>query len=293
MAENDLPCWKHFSIGIRRIAAGKHAELNLHDHHFSEIVLILNSEGAVHWAEGKSCELKRGDVLLLHPGKIHGYQNCASLELVNMLYKADRLPLPLLDGADMALFPFFISARYAQTLVPEKPVLSLDENTTAEIEVLINKLDAELHSQQPGRNLCSFILFMEILTHLARAGKSLRKKEDINEAAAALGWLNMHFREPVSIDHLAKISNQSRRSFFRHFRVLTGMTPVEYCRRKQLEYAADLLRSTTLTLAEIAEECGFCDSNYMIKLFSAAFGKTPGKFRSDEKAESRGDFKSF
>ena len=284
MAENNLPCWKHFSIGIRRIAAGKHADSNFHDHHFSEIVLILDSGGTVHWAEGKSCELKRGDVLLLHPGRIHGYQNCASLELVNMLYKADRLPLPLLDGADMALFPFFISAKYAQTLTPEKPVLSLDEEKLAEIEQLINTLDTELQSNQPGRNLCSFILFMEILTKLARAGKGQRKKEDFNEAVAALSWLNMHFREPVSIDHLAKISNQSRRSFFRHFRILTGMTPVEYCRRKQLEYAADLLRSTTLTLAEIAEESGFCDSNYMIKLFSAAFGKTPGKFRKDEKA---------
>lgn len=287
MGENALPHWTHFSIGIRRIQAGRHSELNLHNHHFSEIVLILNSGGAIHWAEGKSCELHRGDLLLLHPGRVHGYQNCGSLELVNMLYKADRLPLPLLDGADMELFPFFISAKYSEILAPEEPVLTLTDEETAEIEKQIEALDHELQGELPGRNLRSFILFMGILISLGRMGKSSRKKEDMNEAQTALSYLNMHFREAVSISHLAKISNLSKRSLFRHFRGLTGMTPAEYCRRKQLDYAADLLLSTNLTLAEIAVECGFCDSNYMIKLFSGVFGKTPGKFRKDEKAKAK------
>ncbi len=283
MGENALPHWTHFSIGIRRIQAGRHSELNLHNHHFSEIVLILNSGGAIHWAEGKSCELHRGDLLLLHPGRVHGYQNSGSLELVNMLYKADRLPLPLLDGADMELFPFFISAKYSEILAPEEPVLTLTDEETAEIEKQIEALNHELQGELPGRNLRSFILFMGILISLGRMGKSSRKKEDMNEAQTALSYLNMHFREAVSISHLAKISNLSKRSLFRHFRRLTGMTPVEYCRRKQLEYAADMLLSTNLTLAEIAVECGFCDSNYLIKLFSRVFGKTPGKYRKDEK----------
>lgn len=286
MLENDLPRWENFSIGIRRITAGTHNELNFHDHRFSEIVLILSSGGAIHWAEGKSCELHRGDVLLLHPGRVHAYQNCASLELVNMLYKADRLPLPLLDGADMELFPFFVSARCASGLPPEEPVITLNEVEIAEIEKQIELLTGELNGELPGRNLRSFILFMGILTDLGRMGKCRCKKVDINTASAALSYLNMHFREPVSISHLAKLSNQSIRSFFRHFRELTGMTPVEYCRRKQLEYAADLLRSSDLTLAEIAVESGIGDSNYLIRLFSKVFGKTPGKYRKDEQKSS-------
>lgn len=283
MAENKLPSWQHFSIGVRRIAAGRHSEKNFHDHHFSEIVLILQSDNAVHWAEGKSAVLHRGDVLLLHPGRVHGYQNSGSLELVNLLYKADRLPLPLLDGADMDLFPFLISAKLARELAPEEPILSLSEEVLNDIEQKVAGLEKELNDNLPGRNLCCFITFMQILASLGRMGKMARKKEEFNSATAALSYLNMHFREPVSILHLAKLSNLSRRSFFRHFRKLTGTTPVEYCRCKQLEYAADLLRSTDLTLAEITVECGFNDSNYLIKLFPAKFGCTPGKFRKEHR----------
>ena len=283
MGENALPSWENFSIGIRQIPQGKHAERNMHNHHFSEIVLILNSTGVIHWAEGKPYELKRGDVLLLHPGRVHGYQNCDSLELVNILYKADRLPLPLLDGSDMELFPFFISPKYAKALPSEEPILSLKEEEIDNFNTLIEKLANELNGNLPGRNLHCFIIFMEILTFLARKGKHLRKKEDLNNAQAALSYLNMHFKEPIVIDHLAKISNLSKRSFFRHFKSLTGLTPLEYCRRKQLEYAADLLRSTNLTISEIAAECGFCDSNYLIKLFPQVLGKTPGKFRKESK----------
>ena len=290
MAENNLPLWQQFSIGIRRIAAGNHAERNFHDHHFSEIVLIRQSDGTVHWAEGKSCILQRGDILLLHPGRVHGYQNCASLELINLLYKADRLPLPFLDGADMALFPYLISARLAESLPPEEPVLSLDEEAIGNMEKYISELERELNGNLPGRNLRVFIIFMEILTLLGRAGKTERKKENLNQASAALSYLNMHFREPVAIDHLAKISNLSRRSLFRHFRELTGMTPAAYCRRKQLEYAADLLRSSRMPLAVIADECGLYDSNYLIKCFTAVFGCSPGKFRQEH--ENRNDTSS-
>ena len=183
----------------------------------------------------------------------------------------------------MELFPFFISPKYSEVLASEEPILSLSEEEICEIEKLIEKLDCELCGNQPGRNLHSFIIFMEILTFLGRKGKHARKPEDFSEVQAALSHLNMHFREPVSISHLAKISNLSKRSFFRHFKGFTGMTPVEYCRRKQLEYAADMLRSTNLTIAEIAVECGFCDSNYLIKLFSKVVGKTPGKFRRENR----------
>lgn len=287
MGENSLPSWQEFSIGIRRIRKGKNAERNFHDHHFSEIVLILDSDDAVHWAEGKSRKLRRGDVLLLHPGRIHGYQNCSSLALINLLYKAERLPLPLLDGADLSIFHYLISAKCAEVLAPEEPILSLNETEISEIESQIAELEKELNDDLPARNLRCFIIFMGILTSLGRFGKTVRKNGELNPASAALSYLNMHFRETLDIPHLAKISNLSRRSLFRHFRDLTGFSPGDYCRRKQLEYAADLLCSSDLTLAEVAVECGFCDSNYMIKLFSAAFGKTPGQFRRDERKRSK------
>ena len=279
MAEDGFPNWKHFPIAVRRIKSGRHQELNFHNHHFSEIVLILASGGSLHWAEGKSFLLRRGDVLLLHPGGVHAYQNCSSLALVNLIYRTDRLPLPLLDGVDIPLFPFLISPRCAEVLPPEKPVVTLNEETTAKVEREICELEGELNDTLPGRNLRSFTIFMNILTLLGRAGKIERKEADINPATPALTFLNMHFKESFSISHLCRISNLSRRSLFRYFHGLTGMSPGKYCRLKQLERAADLLCSSSLPLSDIASECGFADSNYFIRTFSRHFGITPGHFR--------------
>lgn len=279
MDEGGLPSWQQFAVGMRRIKAGRHRELNFHNHHFSEIVLILSAENVLHWAEGRSYELHRGDVLLLHPGVVHGYENCSSLALVNLLYKADRLPLPLWDGAEMTLFPALISTRSGLSLAPEKPILSLDEQNIGKLEKLIAELEEELNGTLPGRNLRCFILFMDILTLLGRAGKSGHKERKVNPALAAVSYLNIHFRDPLSISKLTRITHLSKRSLYRRFYELTGMTPGNYCRQKQLESAADLLRSSTLSLSDIAFECGICDSNYLIKLFFRRFGMTPGQFR--------------
>lgn len=285
MDEGSLPHWQQFTIGMRRIKAGHHRELNFHNHHFSEIVLVQKSENVIHWAEGKSCVLHRGDILLLPPGRVHGYENCKSLALVNLLYKADRLPLPLLDGAEMTIFPSLISAKCAAKLSSEKPLLSLDEKNICRIEKNMTELEKELNGDLPGRNLRAFIIFMDILSLLGRAGKSEYKDHKINPAMAAVTYLNMHFRDPLSVPQLARVSHLSKRSLYRRFHELTGMTPGDYCRFKQLEYAADLLRSNTHSLSDIAFECGFCDSNYLIKQFSRRFGMTPGKFRQKYKPD--------
>jgi len=280
MSENNIaPCWDQFPLGIRAMARGRNHELNFHDHRFSEIVLILYSGGAVHWAEGKSHQLERGDVLLLHPGNVHAYENTGKLELVNLLYKADKLPLPLLDGNGMEIFRFLISPCQPDAPPPELPVVHLEEEPLRKIETLIAELEDEQKKRLPGRNLRCLILFMNILILIGRSGRAATHDEEPNPAAAALAYLNTHFREQVSIAHLARLSRLSGRSLFRRFRELTGRTPLEYRSRKQLEHAADLLRGSNLSLKAVAQECGYCDTNHLIRRFSAHFGMPPGTFR--------------
>ena len=81
------------------------------------------------------------------------------------------------------------------------------------------------------------------------------------------------------VDTLARNVNMSRRGFFRKFRELTGITPLQYVMNKRLAAAEDLLHNSDMTIDEIAYQCGFYDSNHFNKHFKAAYGTSPGKFR--------------
>ena len=58
-----------------------------------------------------------------------------------------------------------------------------------------------------------------------------------------------------------------------------GQSLRAFLRGKQLAYAAQLLRTTPLSVAEIAERAGFGTPGTLYRSFAAAYGMTPGAFR--------------
>lgn len=280
----EMPHLERVQLGVKRIKRGHHREMNFHDHRFSELTLILNPAGAIHWAEGRSCQLARGDVILMHPGKLHAYEHAAELELFNLLYEPDKLPLPQLDGSFMQLFPAVTSAHDPdKNRPPEKPILRLSETQLVHAESLAGELENELTGNSPGKNLRSFAIFIDLLTFICQSGGGTSPAQDHgNPVSAALRFINNNFHEPLNIDQLARNSNMSRRNFFRKFRDLTGESPWQYIKKRRLAAAEELLKNSTLSLSEIASDCGFYDSNHLNCQFRKNFKCTPGSLRKKE-----------
>lgn len=267
-------------LGTKYISRGRHASNRFHDHIYSELALILNPNGAVHWAEGRGCPLRRGDVILMHPGNVHGYENAENLEIFNIVYEAGKLPLPILDGGEMPLFNMVIMPKLDRRQSPEHPLLNLSEEALNRVMGLAFELQNELECDEQGKYLRAYSLFLNLLTLVCRSGGgSPGPRAHFGSIAHALNHLNMHFRETPDIDFLARTANMSRRGFFRHFRELTGMSPLQYRHNRCLAEAKRLLLNTDKTLSEIAYECGFYDSNHLSRLFKAANSISPGRFR--------------
>lgn len=267
-------------LGIKHIPQGKHSEKRFHDHLYSELALVLNSDGVIHWAEGRSCPVTRGDVILMHPGKVHAYENAHSLEVLNILYEADKLPLPPLDGGSMRCFNTILIPLSDTTRAPEKPLLHLAGSELDEAETISLQLQTEIEGNAIGKNLRSFGLFINLLALICRMGGSVAPQKDHSaKLTATVQYLNLHFREKIDVDTLARNVNMSRRGFFRKFRELTGIPPLQYVMNKRLAAAEDLLHNSDMTIDEIAYQCGFYDSNHFNKHFKTAYGTSPGKFR--------------
>lgn len=59
----------------------------------------------------------------------------------------------------------------------------------------------------------------------------------------------------------------------------TGRTFTELVREARIDRACDLLRTTELSMAEIAAECGFCDQSYFTHVFQKLKKSTPRQYR--------------
>ena len=268
----ELPVW----VVYRR--KGVHPARFFHDHNYSEIAVIISGP-ARHVLDGENVPVSAGDVLIVHPGAVHAYDETAEMEIVNLIFDPSRLSLPQLDGYSLPLFgKIFPDAK--NLYHSANPAAHLNPEDLAETVRMIRKLEDELKNPLPGKLFLCLALFMEIIAYLSRKSGEQNSARQANfRIGDAIRYMNRHYAEPVELKKLAKIANMSERSFFRHFHVSAGCSPVEYLLKIRLQHGCDLLINGNASIAEIAAECGFCDSNYFCKQFRRAFAVSPRTFR--------------
>lgn len=82
-----------------------------------------------------------------------------------------------------------------------------------------------------------------------------------------------------TIQELAAECHCSRSTFKTMFRKCYNSTPHHYFLEKQLEKAQMLLATTSLTMAEISQECEFSNPSYFARAFRTHLSMTPSEYR--------------
>lgn len=263
---------------------GDHPDKLFHDHKFLEVVIIVKGE-LLHLVGDECCEVKRGDVLVIHPGVIHGYDKAAGAGILNLIYNHDELPLPPLDSGGFMLSEIFFPDK-EKLYNSAKPVVSLSEDELQRLIEIVSRIDDEVKSIRPGAMFSSLALLMEALILIFRAGSlQISGERPGFMIGSAINYMNKHFFEPVTLKKLAEKACMSERSFQRHFRQTVGCTPMEYLMEIRLRNVQTQLITSDIEIGTIALNCGFYDSNYMCKKFKQAFNLTPSEFRAGRGVE--------
>ena len=84
----------------------------------------------------------------------------------------------------------------------------------------------------------------------------------------------------VNPTELAQAAGVSLGHLHRVFRAEVGVTPMVALRLLRLDQAAHLLARTNLSIADVAEECGFANPFHFSRCFRAGYGQAPRDFRT-------------
>ena len=83
----------------------------------------------------------------------------------------------------------------------------------------------------------------------------------------------------MRVEDAARVAGLSGFHFLRVFQRQLGVTPHRYLTLERLRRAQALLRSTTLSVTEVALRVGFGDLSHFQHTIRAQVGVTPGAFR--------------
>lgn len=126
--------------------------------------------------------------------------------------------------------------------------------------------------------------FLHNLMYLQPAGDEL-----VRPIAASiqrtLDYIEQNYDRPLPLSELADASGYSLSRFKAKFKEEMGITPTEFISMQKIEKAKDFLRTTNLSITDLAFDLGFSSSNYFCSVFKKYTGSSPLQFRKDNRTQ--------
>ncbi len=103
-----------------------------------------------------------------------------------------------------------------------------------------------------------------------------RYKQDMTYA---ISYIENHFDQNIKLEEIADFLHISKYYFIKIFKNYTGTTPYEYLINFRINTSKELLKSTQLSMDEVANRVGYPDASSFIRSFKKTVGLTPSKYR--------------
>ncbi|GMK38626.1 AraC family transcriptional regulator [Paenibacillus sp. CCS19] len=267
------------------IQYGEHDEdLGLHKHlDFSELVIVLNGN-ATHIVNSESSFIKKGDVFVINEETFHAYKDPHDFKICNIMFRSDFLhtagpDLRTLNGYQA----LFILEPFYRSIHSYKSKLSLSIPNLEYVSSLISAMSDEYINKYQGHQTMLKSRFMELVVYLSRQYDHQDKGMNSNlmHLANAISYIEDHYLQPITLEEIASQSDISVRHLNRIFKSYYRTTPIAYLHKLRFERACTMLKQTKLSIADIASDCGFNDSNYFTRQFTKTFGNSPKAYRRE------------
>lgn len=212
--------------------------------------------------EGISYIAHSGETVLINCHKFHSYSSLGNLDTLWLHF----------DGANAESIYNELNSSYGSVILIRN---SHD---------MINRIHKVYDAFRSGRKVIEAVQSANISRILAEFFKSqiieaADKKTMIDKV---INHIEENYEQDLTVPDLAVIAGLSDYYFIRIIKKETGFTPHEYIIRSRIIGAKLLLKSTTMTLKEIAYKCGFSNESSFSNTFKRITKMTPGSFRDTE-----------
>lgn len=92
-------------------------------------------------------------------------------------------------------------------------------------------------------------------------------------------YLDDNFTRSVNLDDIAAMVNLNKYGIIRLFKQLYGVSPMRYMLDRRYEEACFYLKTSSVSIKQIAELSGFSSSNYFSQMFQRREGVSPTEYR--------------
>ena len=233
----------------------------LHRHEHVEFLYVISGECTVIHS-GERVRAKRDDFVIVNFNEIHATEMSEDCRMVCV-----------------QISPVFFSS-----VSFESPSFKSHIEKDANISKYMLRIFDEHNSKKLGYDmeimgLCYSLMSYLVRNYIERRDEPHRADKRAHKISEIISYVSLHYAEHITTAQLAEHFFLSEYYFCRFFKESTGLTLTDYINKYRVATAASLLKSTDLSVTEIALRVGFADSNYFTKIFKKHKGKSPREFK--------------
>ena len=234
----------------------------LHWHDYFEIEIITEGAGMCRF-NGERYPLSKGEVYLLTPLDFHEIEAGSSVELINISFDETLLS----ESMRAALY----SANFSK-------LRKFDGESYDRFINAVQLLSHEYESKGPCIvQLLEYIL-SRFLSQNPNASHSVGNQDHLAGIKPALKYIELHFRERITLEKLAEICGYNPTYFSERFRKMTGENYIDRLTALRINYAKGLL-ANGLSVTEACYASGFGSLSNFLAVFKKKCGLTPSEYR--------------
>ena len=254
-----------FNCGLERCAPGQTWGPGIRDHYL--IHLVVSGKG-VFEVGGRTYEVVPGDLFFARPSQLIRYtaDEAQPWEYSWVGFNgacAHKLAaqLPFTDAAPV---------HHTQDLEGMRAALSSIYSSRG------------LQPQDEAAMVGYLYLFIAALMRETSESRPHSTSSSSQYVLNAIKYIQFNYSHDISIDDVAKSVDVSRSHLYRVFMLNVGKSPIDYLTEYRVNEACKLLRSGTLSIAEVAASVGFLDQFYFSRVFKRAKGVPPSKYMTSQ-----------
>ena len=163
------------------------------------------------------------------------------------------------------------------------PVQALSVDNFNELYLLVK----EIETLQYSKNVDSFFVLSDFYKLCGTIFSNVKAETHVQQnetISPAVTYIEQNYTKRFSVEYLASLCFLSSSRFFYLFKKHTGVSPIAYKNRLAIQYTAqELLAFPQKNIATIANDHGFKSLIYFERIFKKLMGKSPSRYRKEER----------
>ena len=169
------------------------------------------------------------------------------------------------------------------------PIILLTAKNTVEDRIECYNAGADGYISKPFELKILLALINNFIMHKKNKQEEFRSNVEVNIDSLEPSSMDKEFLDKVisviksnmsegdfDVVQLADALAVSKSSLYRKMKIATGLSPIEFIRNIRLKHGSQLLKDKSISVAEVAYECGFSNPKYFATCFKEEFGASFG-----------------